>query len=75
MSLLKLFEQINGSQELAIATITDKKNDGKLIAKTPSDAVILLKGDMEIGKKCFYDRRTSTITGVAPNSKVREYGV
>ncbi|WP_230660516.1 hypothetical protein [Psychrobacter sp. I-STPA10] len=75
MNLLSQFEQIFDTQEKAFATIIGQRSDGKLVAETPSGATILLTGDMETGKKCFYNRRNSTILSEAPNVTFSEFGV
>ncbi|MBS9780618.1 MAG: hypothetical protein KGV51_08330 [Moraxellaceae bacterium] len=75
MNILNQFNQLLNRQELAIATITANRGGGKLVAKTESNATVILSGNLEIGKKCFYDRRTSKIISEAPNVEFREYGV
>ncbi len=75
MNLLTQFQQLQQPQEKAFATITGERGAGKVVAQTPSGAIIILNGNLEIGKKCFYDRRTSTIISEAPNVNFREFGV
>ncbi len=75
MNLFTQFQQLNPTQEKAFATITGERGAGKMVAQTPSGAVIVLNGTMEVGKNCFYDRRTSTILSEAPNVNFREFGV
>ncbi|PIE82673.1 MAG: hypothetical protein CSA10_00025, partial [Cardiobacteriales bacterium] len=61
MNILNQFNQLLNRQELAIATITGNRGGGKVVATTESGAVVILNGNLAIGKKCFYDRRTSKI--------------
>ncbi len=75
MNILNQFNQLLNHQELAIATITANRGGGKLVAKTESNATVILSGTLEIGKKCFYDRTTNKITSEAPNVEFGEYPV
>ncbi len=75
MNILNQFNQLSNRQELAIATITGNRGGGKVVATTESGAVVILSGKLEIGKKCFYDRRTSKIISEAPNVEFGEYPI
>lgn len=75
MSLLDQFNDIYPKTEQAFATITGQRGGGKVVAQTPSGASIVLTGTLATGKKCFYDRRTSTILGEAPNVTFKAFGV
>lgn len=75
MNLLSQFQQIFNTEERAFAKITGVKPDGMLIATTPTGAVVLLTGSVDIGKNVFYDRVTSRVLEEAPNVTFTEYGV
>lgn len=75
MSLLKQFNDIYPKTEQAFATITGQRGGGKVVAQTPSGTHIVLTGTLATGKKCFYDRRTSTIIAEAPDVTFSEYAV
>lgn len=75
MNLLSQFQQIFNTEERAFAKITGVKPDGMLIATTPTGAVVLLTGSVDIGKNVFYDRVTSRVLDEAPNVTFIEYGV
>lgn len=75
MNILNQFNQLLNRQELAIATITGNRGGGKLVATTESGAVVILNGNLAIGKKCFYDRTTSKIISEAPNVEFGDYPV
>lgn len=75
MNLLSQFQQIFNTEERAFATITGVRDDGKLIATMPTGAVVLLTGNVDIGKNVFYDRVTSKVLEEAPNVTFTEYGV
>ncbi len=75
MNILSQFNGLFNRQELSIATITGVRGGGKLVAQTESGVSVILNGAMEVGKNCFYDRRTSTIISEAPNVTFREFGV
>ena len=75
MNLLSQFQQIFNQEERAFATITGVREDGKLIATMPTGAVVLLTGNVDIGKNVFYDRVTSRVLDEAPNVTFIEYGV
>lgn len=75
MNLLSQFQQIFNQEERAFAKITGVKPDGMLIATTPTGAVVLLTGSVDIGKNVFYDRVTSRVLDEAPNVTFIEYGV
>ena len=75
MNLLSQFQQIFNQEERAFATITGVRDDGKLIAIMPTGAVVLLTGNVDIGKNVFYDRVTSRVLEEAPNVTFTEYSV
>lgn len=75
MNLLSQFNEIFPTQERAFATITGQRGGGRVVAQTSSGANILLSGEMETGKKCWYDRRTSSIISEAPDVAFSEFGV
>ena len=75
MNLLSQFQQIFAENPKGFATITGIKQDGTLIATTPAGAVVLLEGNVDIGKNVFYDRVTSKVLEEAPNVTFKEYAV
>lgn len=75
MNLLSQFQQIFNTEERAFAKVTGVRNDGKLIATMPTGAVVLLTGNVDIGKNVFYDRVTSKVLEEAPNVTFTEYSV
>lgn len=75
MNLLSQFQQIFSENPKGYATVTGIKNDGTLIATTPTGAVVLLQGQAEMGKAVFYDRVESRVVGDAPSVVFREWGV
>lgn len=75
MSLLDQFNELSPKKEQAFATITGQRGGGKVVAQTPSGVNIVLTGTLETGKKCFYDRRTSTIISEAPDVTFKEFGI
>lgn len=75
MNLLSQFQQIFNQEERAFATITGVREDGKLIATMPTGTVVLLTGNVDIGKNVFYDRVTSKVLEEAPNVTFTEYSV
>lgn len=75
MNLLSQFNQIFPAQEQAFATITGQRGGGTVVAQTTGGATILLKGEMETGKKVFYNRRDSTIISEAPDVVFSEFGI
>lgn len=75
MNLLSQFNQIFGMTERGFAKVIGVKNDGKLIATTPSGATVLLNGAVDIGKNVYYNRATSDVLGVAPDVVMSEFGV
>ena len=75
MNLLSQFQQIFNQEERAFATITGVRDDGKLIATMPTGSVVLLTGNVDIGKNVFYDRVTNKVLEEAPNVTFTEYSV
>lgn len=76
MNLLKTFETIFDSQEKAVARIVGHRGGGLLVGQTISGGTVLLKGEnIEIGKQCYYDRRSNTIIGIAPDIEFKEFSV
>lgn len=75
MNLLSQFEQVLDRQERGIARITGQRSDGQVVAQTQGGAILILKGEIETGKQCYYDRVSSQVIGVAPDVVFSEYGV
>ena len=75
MNLLTQFNQILDRTERGVARVTGQRGGGQLVAKTTSGATILLTGEMEAGKMCYYDKRSSKVLGEAPDVTYSEYGV
>ena len=75
MNLLSQFQQIFNQEERAFATITGVRNDGKLIATMPTGAVVLLTGNVDIGKNVFYDKVENKVLSEAPSVVFSEYGI
>lgn len=75
MNLLSQFDQIFSRTERGVASVTGQRGGGKLVAQTESGATILLNGEMETGKKVYYDRVSSKVLGEAPDVVYSEYGV
>ena len=75
MNLLSQFQQIFNQEERAFATITGVRDDGRLIATMPTGAVVLLTGNVDIGKHVFYDRQTNKVLEEAPDVVFTEYSV
>lgn len=75
MNLLAKFNQIFGTTERGFAKITGVKNDGQLIATTPSGAMVLLAGVAQIGTNVYYNRVTGEVLAPAPDVEMNEYGV
>lgn len=75
MNLLNQFNQLFNTTERSIARITGQRGGGKLVAETESGATVLLDGEMETGKKVYYDRVSSKVLGEAPDVTYSEYGV
>ena len=75
MNLLSQFNQILNRTERGVARITGQRGGGKLVAQTQSGATVILIGDMETGKVCYYDKRSSKVLGEAPDIVYAEYGV
>lgn len=75
MNLLSQFEQLFNAQEKAIAKIIGERGGGLMVGETLGGATVLLKGKLEIGKLCFYDRVSNEILGEAPNVEFKEYSV
>ena len=75
MNLLSQFQQIFAENPKGFATITGIKPDGTLIATTPTGAVVLLEGNVDIGKSVFYDKVENKVLSEAPSVIFSEYGV
>lgn len=75
MNLLSQFNQILGRTERGVARITGQRDGGQLVAQTVSGATLLLTGELEIGKMCYYDKVTSKVIAEAPDVIYSEYGV
>lgn len=67
MNINAVFKALFNSQELAVAKITTNNGDGTFGAETQSGHGLLLKGTAAVGQMVFYDMRTRTITGQAPD--------
>lgn len=75
MNLLSQFNQILDRTERSVARVTGHRGGGLIVAQTTSGATILLTGEMETGKMCYYDKRSSKVLGEAPDVVYSEYGV
>lgn len=75
MNLLSQFNQILDRTERGVARITGQRSGGQVVAKTTSGATLLLKGEMETGKMCYYDKTSSKVLGEAPDVIYSKYGV
>lgn len=75
MNLLSQFDQIFNRTERGVARITGQRSGGQVVAQTASGVTILLTGELEIGKMCYYDRISSKVLGEAPDVVYSEYGV
>lgn len=75
MNILSQLDRALNSQVKSIALITGQRSGGLLVAQTESGASILLKGEMDTGKKVYYDMTTSRVLEEAPNVNYSEYGV
>lgn len=75
MNLLSQFQQIFNAQEKSIAKIIGERDGGLMVGETLGGATVLLKGKIEIGKLCFYDRVSNEILSEAPNVEFKEYSV
>lgn len=75
MNLLTQFQQIFADNPKGFATITGIKQDGTLIATTSAGAVVLLEGNVDIGKSVFYDKVENKVLSEAPSVIFSEYGV
>ena len=75
MNLLNQMQAIFGQEQRGFATVNSVRPDGKLVATTPTGAVVLLDGKAEVGKNVFYDRVSGKVLGDAPNVEFKEYGV
>lgn len=75
MNLLSQFNQILGRTERGVARITGQRGGGQVVAQTTSGATILLTGEMETGKMCYYDKTSSRVLGEAPDVVYSKYGV
>ncbi len=75
MNLLSQLNQTLNRTEQAFATVTGQHGGGIVVAKTSGGSNILLKGEMETGKKVFYNRRDSTIISEAPDVVFSEFGI
>lgn len=75
MNLLNQFDQLFDRQEQAIAKVVGQRGSGRVVAETQGGSTVILIGEMETGKQCFYDRRTSKILGIAPDITFSNYAV
>ena len=75
MNLLSQFDQLFDRQEQSIARVIGQRGNGRVVAETQNGATIVLSGEMETGKRCFYDRRSSKILSIAPDVVFNDYGV
>lgn len=67
MSLYKQLKQLTDAQEIGIARVDGQRGGGIVVASTEAGNTVLLKGAMETGKKCYYDRRSNKIISEAPD--------
>lgn len=75
MNILSQLERVLDSQERGIARVIGQRGGGKVVAETESGAVLILTGELESHKQCYYDRRSNKILGEAPDIPYSEYGV
>lgn len=75
MNLLSQFNQILDRTERAVARVTGQRSGGQIVAQTTSGTTILLTGEMETGKMCYYDKISSKVLGEAPDVIYSKYGV
>lgn len=75
MNLLSEFNQILDRTERGVARITGQRGGGQVVAQTTSGMTILLTGEMETGKMCYYDKTSSRVLGEAPDVVYSKYGV
>lgn len=75
MNLLSQFNQILDRTERGVARITGQRGGGQVVAQTTSGTTILLTGEMETGKMCYYDKTSSRVLGEAPDVIYSKYGV
>ena len=75
MNLLSEFNQILDRTERGVARITGQRGGGQVVAQTTSGATILLTGEIETGKMCYYDKISSKVLGAAPDVIYSKYGV
>lgn len=75
MNLLTQLNQTLNRTERGVARITGQRSGGQVVAQTTSGATILLTGEIETGKMCYYDKTSSKALGVAPDVIYSKYGV
>ena len=75
MNLLGQMQSIFGQEQRGFATVNSVRPDGKLVATTPTGAVVLLDGKADLGKNVFYDRVSGKVLEEAPNVTFTEYSV
>ena len=75
MNISNVFKALVNPQQIAVAKITADQGDGSYQAETQGGRVLLLKGSATVGQMVFYDMRTRTITGQAPNISMTDIAV
>lgn len=77
MNLLEVLTQHLRPISKDVATITDKKPNGQLVAMTLGGGVVVLAPNVgiEVGQQVYYNRSTGQIVGVAPNVAFKRWGV
>lgn len=66
MTILKEYNFLFQTPQKSYAIVKAKRANNKVLAITRTGQRILLTGNLEVGKACFYDRETATIISEAP---------
>lgn len=75
MNILAQFQQIFNREERGFAKVVGVRDDGRLIATTPSGGTVLLVGVGEVGGNVFYNRLDNQVLSEAPKVSFQEFGV
>lgn len=77
MNLLDILSQHLRPISKDVATITDKKPNGQLIAQTLGGGIVVLapNAGVAVGQKVYYNRVTSEIIAIAPEVEFKKWGV
>lgn len=77
MNLLDILNQHLRPTSKDVATITDKKSNGQLIAQTLGGGVVVLapNAGVAVGQKVYYNRVTSEIIATAPEVEFKRWGI